>query len=273
MSACSNANHKIDTKQDVDIESINEPTKDTLCETTCEEKISTTEIRSDKTTTNELVSTDINSPETDMSVIETNIETEISTYVTEVINVESIKEATEIETEMQFAETIVPEVTITVESKNLKAESKDATMIASRLIWYINTYRSEMGVGNASVLPGLTQYAEYRSRQLINNFAHDVIDERTAATALEYGECIDPIIFGMEGEPYYTANVREAILKTNYSGTVDQVAKHLAFMVRNSSDHWSYVGGERYSYIAIGVTYQGGTWYCDIAVTSVNTDK
>ena len=77
----------------------------------------------------------------------------------------------------------------------------------------------------------------------------------------------------MTGEPYYTANAREAIAKTEYGGTVDDVAKHFARMARNSSSHWTYVGGARYVYIAVGVTYQNGTWYCDIAVTSVNTDN
>lgn len=77
----------------------------------------------------------------------------------------------------------------------------------------------------------------------------------------------------MIGEPYYTANAREAIAKTEFGGTIDDVANHLARMARNSSSHWSYVGGARYVYLAAGITYEGGVWYYDIAVTSVNTDN
>ena len=154
-----------------------------------------------------------------------------------------------------------------------KATADDAKAVAAKMVEYINAYRAEQGVPAAVVLPGLTKYAEYRSRHLVCNFAHDTTDERAAATALEYGEYVDPPLYGMTGEPYYTANAREAIAKTEYGGTVDDVAKHFARMARNSSSHWTYVGGARYVYIAVGVTYQNGTWYCDIAVTSVNTDN
>lgn len=154
-----------------------------------------------------------------------------------------------------------------------KATATDTERIAVKLAEYINEYRAEQGVSDLEVLQGLTEYAEYRSKQLVSNFAHDTNDERAAATALKYGEYIDPTLYGMTGDPYYTVNAREAIAKADYSGTVDNVAKRFAALVRNSSDHWGYVGGEKYCYIGIGITYEGGTWYCDIAVTRVNTDN
>lgn len=153
-----------------------------------------------------------------------------------------------------------------------QASASDCITVASKVAEYINIYRSEEGVATATVLPGLTSYAEYRSRQLITNFAHDTADERAAATALQYGEYIDPPLYGMTGDPYYTANAREAIAKAGYSGTVDEVAKKLANLVHSSSSHWNYVGGNEYVFIAVGVTYEGGIWYCDIAVARTNTD-
>lgn len=161
-----------------------------------------------------------------------------------------------------------PEEPITI-----KATAADSVEIANRIVAYINEYRGEEGNCNATKLPGLTKYAEYRSRQLVTNFAHDTIDERAAATALHYGQYIDPELYGMIGEPYYTANAREAIAKTNFGGTVDAVAMHIARMARNSTDHWSYVGDSEYSFIAVGVTYESGTWYCCIAVSKFNTDN
>ncbi len=77
----------------------------------------------------------------------------------------------------------------------------------------------------------------------------------------------------MTGEPYYTANAREAIAKTSFGGTVDDVAKRLARMAKNSSDHWNYVGGEKYQYIAVGITYESGNWYCCIAMSRENIDN
>lgn len=156
---------------------------------------------------------------------------------------------------------------------DIKADASDSAEIAVQIVAYINEYRNEDSNCNATALPGLTEYAEYRSRQLVANFAHDTVDERAAATALQYGQYIDPELYGMNGKPYYTANAREAIAKTTFGGTVDAVAMHIARMARDSADHWSYVGDSEYSFIAVGVTYESGFWYCCIAVSKVNTDN
>ena len=165
-----------------------------------------------------------------------------------------------------------PPATEPSEPEDPKATAADAGAIASKVMEYLNAYRTEQGSPAATVLPGLTQYAEYRSRQLVTNFAHDTFDERAAATALEYGSYIDPSLYGMNGDPYYTANAREAIAKTDFGGSIDAIAARLARLTRNSSSHWSYVGSAQYSYIGVGITYENGVWYCDIAVTSSNTD-
>ena len=146
---------------------------------------------------------------------------------------------------------------------------EDARAVADKMLEYINSFRTSPAVK----LPGLMSYAEYRSRQLIGNFAHDTKDERAAATALQYGEYVEPSVYGGSGEPYYRANAGEAIAKAGYVGTVDEVAYKLATLVRNSAEHWCYVGSAEYGYIAVGVTYESGMWYCDIAVAAENTDN
>ena len=98
------------------------------------------------------------------------------------------------------------------------AGAEDARAVADKVLEYINSFRTSPAVK----LPGLTSYAEYRSRQLIGNFAHDTNDERAAATALQYGEYVDPSVYGGSGEPYYRANANEAIAKAGYVGTVDE---------------------------------------------------
>lgn len=149
------------------------------------------------------------------------------------------------------------------------ATANDCKAIADKIIQYINSYRSTP----ATKLPGLTKYAEYRSRQIVSNFAHDTDDQRAAATALQYGEYIEPSLYGMTGEPYYTANAKEAIAKAGYRGTVDYVAEQLALQFKNSASHWSYISDTKYQYIAVGVTYQNGTWYCTVVLSQTNTDK
>ena len=165
-----------------------------------------------------------------------------------------------------------PSATFPNEQEEQKATAADVNAIALKMVEYLNAYRTEQGSPAVTVLPGLTQYAEYRSRQLVTNFAHDTFDERAAATALEYGSYIDPSLYGMNGDPYYTANAREAIAKTDFGGSIDAVAARLARMARNSSSHWSYVGSAEYTYIGVGITYENGVWFCNIAVTGSNTD-
>lgn len=187
----------------------------------------------------------------------------------ETASVTSDTKTDNVNTEIESTVTSSEPIQVT-EPNATKAEEK---RIAAKMVEYINKYRVEQGVSALTVLPGLTEYAEYRSRQLVTRFAHNTFDERAAATALKYGEYIDPKVFGSTGEPYYRANVREAILMAGYVGTVDAVAEKLALLTKNSTGHWNYVGGEEYKYIAIGVTYESGMWYSDIAVSTVSYDN
>ena len=150
-----------------------------------------------------------------------------------------------------------------------RAGRNDTAAVAQRVLEYINQYRSSP----ATRLSGLTEYAQYRSRQLVSNFAHDTADQRAASTALQYGEYVDPSVFGGSGQPYYRANAREAIAKAGYAGTIDEVAMKLATLVKNSQNHWNYIGDSQYCYIAVGVTYESDMWYCAITVASENTDE
>ena len=69
---------------------------------------------------------------------------------------------------------------------------------------------------------------------------------------------VDWSLYGIEGEEnYYTANVREAIGKGNWGGTADEIAYSIANGFRNSKGHWSYVGSFKYTYMAVGVMYDG----------------
>lgn len=163
-----------------------------------------------------------------------------------------------------------PETPTPTEPPVINAAASDTDEIAEAVVTYINAYRTEQGISAATRLSGLTGYAKYRSRQIISDFSHNTLDEREAATALSYGMYVDPSLYGMDGEPYYTACSGEAIAKAGYVGTVDYVAKSLAALIRNSSEHWSYVGSGDYRYIGVGITYESGMWYCDVALTREN---
>ena len=119
----------------------------------------------------------------------------------------------------------------------------------------------------------MTKVAEYRSNQLITNFAHSAEDQRKAYANYKYGEYVDMTEFGLpESSNYYTAYCGEAIAKGRWSGTADDIAKKIADGFRNSSGHWNYVGSEDNSYIAVGCVYNAssGYWYCCVLVNNVN---
>ena len=148
-----------------------------------------------------------------------------------------------------------------------------ADIVAQKVAEYINQFRTEQGDVTAMVIPGLTEYCKYRCTQLKTNFAHDTTDQRAAAEALQYGEYVDWSLYGIEGEEnYYTANVREAIGKGNWGGTADEIAYSIANGFRNSKGHWSYVGSSKYTYMAVGVMYDGYYWYVCVCMDSENTD-
>lgn len=168
---------------------------------------------------------------------------------------------------------IKPESTVSSITETPNANANDSKEIAKLIAIVINEYRNKQNTNSATVLPGLAEYAEYRSRQLISNFSHDTDDERAAATALKYGRYIDPSIYGMTGEPYFVACSGEAIVKAGYAGSKEYIAESIATLVVNSIAHWSYVGDPNNKYLAVGVTYESGLWYCDIAVSDVNYDE
>lgn len=263
FSACSSkttdvsSNTEIETVQSI----VTEPSNSTPTQL---EETNNTEIKTDQTLVSAKSST---SQATESATKNTEKVAESSIPTT----VKSKETTRQVEPEITPV-TVVAEPT-TEEETIIKASASDCSVIADKVIEYINAYRVEECVGSATKLSGLTEYAEYRSRQLVSNFAHDTVDERAAATALKYGEYIEPSLYGMAGEPYYTANAREAIAKTSFGGTVDDVAKHLARMAKNSSGHWNYVGGKKYQHIAVGITYESGNWYCCIAMSRENTDN
>lgn len=147
----------------------------------------------------------------------------------------------------------------------------DTAEIEKLVIEKINAYRIAQGDTAATMLPGLTEVARLRAKQLTTNFAHT--SSRAVCEKLKYGEYVDWSLYGIEGEEnYHTANVREAIGKGNWGGTADEIAYSIANGFRNSKGHWSYVGSSKYTYMSVGVMYDGYYWYVCVCMDSENTD-
>ena len=148
------------------------------------------------------------------------------------------------------------------------ATAADTREVADKVIFYLNKARAEIGSGELSKLSGLTRYAEYRSGQLISNFAHDPGDWNKAAEATGYGKYIDLSESGGTPQGYYDIGAREALAMAGIVGSTDRIAETLAQIIIDSPRHWSYVGLDEMKYTGVGVSCNADTWYAAIMVTN-----
>ena len=138
--------------------------------------------------------------------------------------------------------------------------------VASYAAMYLNQYRG----ASCTVLPGMSQVAQYRASQLTWNFAHSTADKRAALAYYEYGRWIDATLAGLdESDSYYESDTSEAICRYFHGDTAEELGKAIADLIRNSSSHWCYVGDTSYSYMGVGVEYRDG-WYACVMVGTVN---
>ena len=142
--------------------------------------------------------------------------------------------------------------------------------VASYAAKYINQYRGSA----CTILPGMSQVAQYRAGQLTRNYGHSTADKRAALAHFEYGRYIDATEFGDDpSNSYWEADSAEAICAGFYGTDPKAMGKKIADMIRSSSGHWSYISSSEYSYMGVGVEYRDGTeygWYACVMVGSVN---
>ena len=142
--------------------------------------------------------------------------------------------------------------------------------VAASAARYINQYRGSA----CTVLPGMSNVAQYRAGQLTYNFSHSTADKRAALAHFQYGRFVDATEFGDDpSNSYWEADSAEAICAGFYGTDADAMGKRIADLIRNSSGHWSSIGSSEYSYIGVGVEYREGTqygWYACVMVGSVN---
>ncbi len=145
----------------------------------------------------------------------------------------------------------------------------DSADIEKLVIEKVNAYRIAQGDTVATMLPGLTDVARYRAKELITNFSHT--DIRDVCKELKYGEFVDMTLYGMTAEDsYYQGYSREAIGMGEWFGTAEGMSDRIADGFHHSKGHWSYVGSSKYPYIAVGVTKANDKWYICICMSKEN---
>lgn len=177
--------------------------------------------------------------------------------------------------ETEPEQTEPPATEATEETEPTEAEVMEVTyefkrQVAAYAAQYLNQYRGSP----CTVLPGMSQVAQYRASQLTWNFAHSTADKRAALAYYEYGRYIDATEFGDDAsKSYWEADSAEAICAGFYGTDPEAMGKQIANLIKNSSGHWSYIGSSEYSYMGIGVEYREGStygWYACVMVGSVN---
>ncbi len=162
--------------------------------------------------------------------------------------------------------TEAPEETEPTEPEVMEYSYAFKREVASYAAMYLNQYRG----ASCTVLPGMSQVAQYRASQLTWNFAHSTADKRAALAYYEYGRWIDATLAGLdESDSYYESDTSEAICRHFHGDTAEELGKAIADLIRNSSSHWCYVGDTSYSYMGVGVEYRDG-WYACVMVGTVN---
>lgn len=148
------------------------------------------------------------------------------------------------------------------------AMQEDAPEIAKYVIQYLNEYRVKEGT--FKLVQGTKEmqaFADLRSQQLVTNFNHDYDDTLAAVKQLNYGE------FWSDGWVQAFNGSNEAIHMSYTSGGIKEMAKRIVDSLHGSKNHWYYLGNvdnsySEYKYIAVGLTYNKGFWYCAVWVDS-----
>ncbi len=159
---------------------------------------------------------------------------------------------------------------------NMPAEDKETFIAEVQAVTakYINQYRLADGNTEATILPRLTEVAEYRATLLHKDFSHSTRVLREVLALYEYGQYVTP--GGWDpSEYYYYFPGQEAISRTSKTGTADEIGKQFAQNFRNSSGHWRYVGDSKYSFLAVGISYDpsapaGCYWTCCVFVSTTD---
>ena len=162
--------------------------------------------------------------------------------------------------------TELPEKTEEEEPEEVNYSCAYKREVASYAAKYLNQYRGSP----CTVLPGMSQVAQYRADQLTRNFAHSTSDKRKALAHYEYGRWIDATLAGLEeSDSYYESDTAEAICRYFHGDSPEELGRAIADLIYHSSSHWRYVGDSEYGYMGVGVEYRDG-WYACVMVGTVN---
>lgn len=142
--------------------------------------------------------------------------------------------------------------------------------LAAVVVKYINQLRKEEGSPELIPQVGMGNVAQYRSVQLLTNYAHDVKDKREALAYYKYGRYIDMTQYGFDASyNYYEADTQEAIGCFAITEELEERGYRIALGFKNSPAHWSYLGNPENQYVGVGCSKDKDDWYVCIMVSKI----
>ena len=138
---------------------------------------------------------------------------------------------------------------------NAVEETLDFQEMTDRVIYLVNEARAEAGLEPVYAVPYLSEVAEERSEECVENFGHKRANGDSFYTIIDY-----------EQAPWMTAAENIASGMSTPEATFEQW--------RNSPSHWSAIMNPNYTHMGVGVTYDPDSqygWYWTQIFVEVDT--
>lgn len=134
--------------------------------------------------------------------------------------------------------------------------------LAIRVLECINQIRIKEGNMPLIFPAGMCSVALFRSKQIIENFAHDIQDIRLAHKEYQYGKQVDLSNLGFaDSYNYYTSETQETIGCFQVLDDLDTQSATIVRELQSNSLIWNHLTYPTTKFTGIGCIYNNGKWY------------
>lgn len=134
--------------------------------------------------------------------------------------------------------------------------------LAVRVLESINQVRVKEGNMPLIFPAGMCTVALFRSKQIIENFAHDIQDIRLAHKEYQYGKQVDLSNLGFaDSYNYYTSETQESIGCFQVLDDLDEQSATIVRELQANTSIWNLLTSPSTKFTGIGCTHSNGKWY------------
>lgn len=134
--------------------------------------------------------------------------------------------------------------------------------LAVRVLESINQVRVKEGNLPLIFPSGMCSVALFRSEQLVDNFAHDILDIRHAHKEFHYGKYVNMTYHGYaDSYNYYTSETQESIGCFQVLDDLDEQSATIVRELQANTSIWNHLTSPITKFTGIGCTHSNGKWY------------